>query len=140
MVSQILLGVRVAFVIVIVPKMNVQLMIISVFESNNSRPREKKMLWLTVEFCQDIFQKKSGPGSLYYLEDNKIGFNISFALFFFLLSTPYKTAYREIHGNHWLSTMCFDSRVCSTHNKRSIPNRRLIHNLGSEKSESRYCY
>ena len=42
MVSQILLGVRVAFVIVIVPKMNVQLMIISVFESNNSRPREKK--------------------------------------------------------------------------------------------------
>ena len=31
-------------------------------------------------------------------------------------------------------------RVCRTHHKRSIRNRQLIHNLGSEKSESRHCY
>jgi len=34
----------------------------------------------------------------------------------------------------------FDSRVCRIHNKASRPSIQVIYNLGSEKSESRYCY
>ena len=37
-------------------QINVQLITISVFESNNS-PRKKEMLWHTVEFSRDIFEE-----------------------------------------------------------------------------------
>ena len=80
MVSQILLGLRAVINIAIVPKLQ-----LLVFSKVTIFLEKKKMLWHTVAFSWDIFEEKSRPGSLYYFEDNKMGFNISFVLFFFYL-------------------------------------------------------
>ena len=75
-------------------QIHIQLIIISVFESNNP-PREKNVVIYCNKFSRDIFEEKSRRGSLYYFEDNKMGLNISFALFFNI----YSFINREIHGN-----------------------------------------
>ena len=78
-------------------KIHVQVIIISVYKSNNST-REKKCCDILLSFLEAFFEQKSRRGSLHYFEDNKMGFNISFSLFF--LSTPLPSAYREIHDNY----------------------------------------
>ena len=76
-------------------QINVQLIIISVFDSNNS-PREKNCCDTLLSFLETFFKRNQGQDL--YITLKTIKWVLIFLLHFFL-STPLPTAYREIHGN-----------------------------------------